>query len=459
VGQSKAGRSSAALLIRLRSQRRLVSTYSIGAVKPSHGHTVRVAVNVPGGLPAGSFPIQACADSAGSVKERSESNNCLSIGRVTIAGSGPSPTPTPNPNPSPNPPISPIAYTPNTPQDLAEAQGDYWLDVPPSYDSTNGTPETLLVWLHGCGGDAQGDSYEVAPGDDRSYIAISIGGRDGACWDPNSDVPKVLAAIADVKTHFNIDRRRVIIAGYSSGGDLAYRTIFYNANEFAGILAENTSPFRDTGSTQAQSLGAAAWKFNAVHLAHQQDDTYPLAGVTVEVSAMKDAGFPVTLITVPGDHYEPDETPTTPGPTTTYATTCSRTSTTAGSLRREGCGDRDEPSVVAGEVLVETAGVGVAQLWPGGGQGRVGGGAGAAAPAGEGESEHHQPREQQQRRKDVDGEVEAVGGRLGQYRVAVLRHQVPLDLSLGLSLGHQGADEVALGDRLGRLGQRQGLVA
>lgn len=147
----------------------------------------------------------------------------------------------------------------------------------------------------------------MSPGDDRSYIAISVGGRDGDCWDPNSDVPKVLGAVADAKTHFNINPRRVIIAGYSSGGDLAYRTIFDNAGEFAGILAENTSPFRDTGSTESQSLAAASWTFNDVHLAHTEDDTYPLDGVTTEINAMKDAGFPVTFLTAPGTHYDPDD--------------------------------------------------------------------------------------------------------------------------------------------------------
>ncbi len=64
-----------------------------------------------------------------------------------------------------------------------------------------------------------------------------------------------------MKTHFNIDPRRVILGGYSSGGDIAYRTAFYNANSFAGVLAVNTSPFRDTGSSQQDSLAAAAWKF------------------------------------------------------------------------------------------------------------------------------------------------------------------------------------------------------
>jgi hypothetical protein len=41
----------------------------------------------------------------------------------------------------------------------------------------------------------------------------------------------------------------VVIGRYSSGGDLAYRIAFYHALMFAGLLAENTSPLRDTGST------------------------------------------------------------------------------------------------------------------------------------------------------------------------------------------------------------------
>ena len=84
----------------------------------------------------------------------------------------------------------------------------------------------------------------------QSYIAVAPDGREGACWNVNTDPAAVLGVVATVKTHFNINRRRVILGGYSSGGDLAYRTAFYNANGFAGVLAENTSPFRDTGSSQ-----------------------------------------------------------------------------------------------------------------------------------------------------------------------------------------------------------------
>jgi predicted esterase len=144
----------------------------------------------------------------------------------------------------------------------------------------------------------------VSPGGPQDWISIAVGGREGSCWDPDSDQAKVLSAIADTKTHFNINPRRVILGGYSSGGDLAYRTAFYNSSSIAGLLIVNSSPFRDTGSTQSASLAAATTKFHVVHLAHLQDSTYAIAGVRTETNAMVDAGFPLTRVEVDGGHYD-----------------------------------------------------------------------------------------------------------------------------------------------------------
>lgn len=144
----------------------------------------------------------------------------------------------------------------------------------------------------------------MSTGGSQSWISIAVGGREGLCWDVDADAAKVLEAIAAVKTHFNINPRRVILGGYSSGGDLSYRTAFYNAKMFAGVLVENSSPFRDTGSSQSASLAAAAWNLNVVHLAHVQDATYPIAGVRTETNAVEAAGFPTTRIEVDGGHYD-----------------------------------------------------------------------------------------------------------------------------------------------------------
>ena len=121
-----------------------------------------------------------------------------------------------------------------------------------------------------------------------------------------TDPARLLTAVAYIKTRFNINPRRVILGGYSSGGDLAYRTMFYHANAFAGCLIENSSPFRDTESTPAQSFAANAggWRFNVIHLAHLQDEVYPIDGVRLETDAMISAGYPLVRIERTGTHYD-----------------------------------------------------------------------------------------------------------------------------------------------------------
>lgn len=203
-------------------------------------------------------------------------------------------------------PDDPIDYTKGTPKLVGAPDPDlsYWVYVPQSYDETHQTPTRLLIWLHGCGGDSAGDIWNVSPGGDQSWISIAPTGREGECWDPLADPSKVLYALVDVAKHFNIDRRRVMLGGYSSGGDLAYRTAFDHAGLFAGILVENTTPFRDSGLPQSMSLASASWKFNVLHLAHKQDLTYPIGVVRNETKAMTDAGFPLELIERTGTHYD-----------------------------------------------------------------------------------------------------------------------------------------------------------
>lgn len=201
-------------------------------------------------------------------------------------------------------PKSPLTVSKNQLVTMKSSAGSYVLVVPDSYDASHATPTSLFVWLHGCGGTASSDARVVSPGGNQSWLTISIGGRDGGCWNMDSDSKLVLSALDDVKQRLNVDPTRVVIGGYSSGGNLAYRTAFYNAERFAGVLAENTAAFYGTESSQAASLGAARWKLNIVHLAHTSDTTFKIATVRTETEALKKAGFPVTLIEKPGGHWD-----------------------------------------------------------------------------------------------------------------------------------------------------------
>jgi predicted esterase len=301
-GTVRAGPSQAKLKIRVSpKQVWTAGVFSLRGIARSASRTVRFAGAEPTGLPAGTFGVSACADSGGAIQERSESNNCRSLGNITVPPAG---KPGGSGGDQGTRPTDPIPFQKDTVFSLSDPHSNYWTFVPDAYDASQNTPIELFVWMHGCGGEGSGDIYTISPGGSQSYIAISIGGREDDCWDPNTDQDKVLAAIADVETHFNIDRHEIVIGGYSSGGDLAYRTAFYHSTMFAGLLAENTSPFRDTGSSAADSIAAATNKFHVVHLAHTEDETYPIAGVRNEIAQLQAAGFPVQLVAVPGHHYD-----------------------------------------------------------------------------------------------------------------------------------------------------------
>ncbi len=344
IGHSTAAASSVSLVVKVGRFDRVLLRLPVASVKRGKSRTVKVkAFVVPASLPAGSYTITACADGAKKLRERSETNNCLKVGTFRVAAR-PSPGVVPvavdpgtivvNPlapvvppsRPAPvdpdapvlpgcsTPACNPVAVPTRTPFAISDALGTYWAFVGDDYDQTNHTPAGLLVWLHGCGGhsvDVLGTVGDYYGG--PAYIAIAPDGAEGGdgCWDMSTGPRRVLTAIADAETRFDIDPRRVVIGGYSSGGDLAYRTAFFHASTFAGLLAINTAPFRDTGKTQAEALAAATWHFPIVHVAHTGDTTYPLADVDPEIQAVQDAGFPVTYEKRPGMHY--DDPPTSAG--------------------------------------------------------------------------------------------------------------------------------------------------
>ena len=344
VGKHRAAKSLAVVVVAAGGKPKFVQVYAVRSLKPRATEEEAVSEPVPSGLSAGTFAIRACGDYKHTVKQASSRNDCRKVGTLTVSSRPTGPT-----GPGSTVPADPANLAPDTPTFFPDGLGQYggvqhnpdltsgyWADVPPSYDASNRTPTTLLVWLHGCYGQAKYDISDVAENasDSRKYIAIALQGPDGGadpypvCWNPGPDDAKVLTDIAQAQTQFNINRRRVIIAGYSSGGDLAYRTIFENADTFAGILAINTSPYRDTGRTLDQLMAGAAWKFNIVQIAHASDDTYPPGptpgdpGVTAAINQLEAAGYPVDYLIRPGHHYDDDTCPPDPpGPScigTTY---------------------------------------------------------------------------------------------------------------------------------------------
>jgi endoglucanase len=131
---------------------------------------------------------------------------------------------------SPSKPSAPMSVTKNTVFTTVSGGVTSWAYVPNNYDSTHNTPTKLFVWLHGCGGQSQYDISMVSYMPNQDWISLAPGGRETTCWTGGlaTDGPTILAAIADIKTHFNIDPSRIVLGGYSSGGDVGYPLIFAN---------------------------------------------------------------------------------------------------------------------------------------------------------------------------------------------------------------------------------------
>ena len=178
----------------------------------------------------------------------------------------------------------------------ATPQGSYVGYVPTAYA---GKPSTLVVGIHGCGDTAlnfaEWGVNPYATIDTQTYIGISVGGRDGQCWDTANDDPKVLAAIADIKTCFYVHQHKVVLAGYSSGGILAYKMGLTDSSKYAGIIIEN-SGLEGTDPTKA------AWKINVAHIAHQDDQDFPIAQTMADWAKLTAAGIPLQNSVVAGTH-------------------------------------------------------------------------------------------------------------------------------------------------------------
>ncbi|HVH41744.1 MAG TPA: hypothetical protein VM925_05355, partial [Labilithrix sp.] len=112
---------------------------------------------------------------------------------------------------------------------------------------------------------------------------------------------KVLAAVEDLAKCFWVDRSKVVVAGFSSGGQLAYRVGMTKASSFAGILIENSSAYA-SGIATDKLLGGAAWKLPIAHRAHTQDSVFPIAKVKADWTLTSAAGFPITTSELAGPH-------------------------------------------------------------------------------------------------------------------------------------------------------------
>jgi len=223
------------------------------------------------------------------------------------------PPPAEEPPPAPaQPDPGPAPATTCTVQ--KDADGFFWRSspksayvayVPASYSPSK--PMRVIVGMHGCGDTALNFAkWGVNPFQTRSsqeHIGISVSGESGnnKCWSMGVDDDKVLAAVDDLAKCFWVNRSKVVVAGYSSGGQLAYRVGMTKASSFAGILVEN-SGLHAAGSPSASLIAGASWKIHVAHRARTSDSVFPIAKVKADWQAMSAAGLPIVTSELAGGH-------------------------------------------------------------------------------------------------------------------------------------------------------------
>jgi predicted esterase len=189
----------------------------------------------------------------------------------------------------------------------------YRVYVPTTY--TGAAPTPLLIALHGLGGseDSMFDSYAKQPialAQQHGFLmAAPLGYRPDGFYGAGAGATNdaavrrrmalseqdVLDVVQLMKTHYNVDQRRIYLIGHSMG---AIGT-WHLASKFPDIWAA-LGPFSGTGSP-ALAEGMKAIPQIVVH--GDADPTVSVEGSRLMVAALKKLGAEVNYVEVPGGNH------------------------------------------------------------------------------------------------------------------------------------------------------------
>lgn len=172
----------------------------------------------------------------------------------------------------------------------------------------------LIVWLHGPGIDERQLKRIMPLVSMRNYVAIAPRGTllcgegpagvESYGWSQSDDdLPKAEQRIFDcidiARQKFHIDSRRIFIAGFDSGGTMAFRVAMNHPYRFAGLLSlggafpTGRAPLARLPEARQVSVFLAAGRRSAV---------YSEADVCTDLRLLHTAGVSITLRLYPSGH-------------------------------------------------------------------------------------------------------------------------------------------------------------
>lgn len=174
---------------------------------------------------------------------------------------------------------------------------EYWAWVPEDYNPDY--KYTLLVWLH-----PAGDTMEAAMVaawkticDERGIILLAPKAKQVSGWTPD-EMEFIKDAIEEFNAKYSIDRARVVLHAFGSGGPVAYHTAFKYRELIHGVSvvgAPLQTPPPDNEPDYRLQLHLVSGENDPVH-----------RGVTGTAKGLRELKFPVVHTTIPkGGHKYP----------------------------------------------------------------------------------------------------------------------------------------------------------
>lgn len=193
-----------------------------------------------------------------------------------------------------------------SPLPLLEAR-PYRFKVPAGYVPS--TPAPLVIILHGYGSDGLNQAQYfgfLAGADKHGYLLaypdglIDASGKrfwnatDACCnfyGNPVDDVAYLSAVVDDVAAHYNVDPKRVYVAGHSNGGFMAHRLACDRGDRFAAVVSLAGAVWQDASRCTAPSLVSVLQVHGDADqtILYNGTSAYPSALQTVATWAQKNA--------------------------------------------------------------------------------------------------------------------------------------------------------------------------
>lgn len=187
-----------------------------------------------------------------------------------------------------------------------------------------GTPVAVVIWLHGLGAD--GHDFEPIVPELRLPASLPVrfvfphapemavtafAGQSARAWfdfglDGGTDLPGLKKSVLQIhdliqnEIDNGVPAERILLAGFSQGGVLAFQTALYYPKPLAGILALST--FLADGESLGSSKAAVNAQIPILMCHGQQDMVLPMAMGKSGFTTLKSAGYEVQWREYPMAH-------------------------------------------------------------------------------------------------------------------------------------------------------------